>query len=301
MIPVVIGNYNRPDLTRKCIQSLNDHTKEDLRIVQVDNGCDDPEQFSPYYLDYGNKALGFTRAYNEGIRYARRSFKNWKYILLINNDVKVKKGWLPPLLAAIESQSRVAMVAPLWRDPINKNIGFPAHSDLIGGHIFGHKQIQEKGIEQTLTLNFSVVLISKEFIDDYGLMDESMVTFCSDVDYSLRASQAGWKCLVSKDVIIWHELNQTVKDLANKKEIKSKDQIALLNKWSGIYLNEVLKTIPLDNKRNAYARVTFLIMDEDGTVINWGTGEKTKKEGSQIQTKGVREQYEQIKRMGFEQ
>ena len=303
MIPVVIGNLNRPDLTHKCIHALNEHTKEDLRIIQVDNGCEKPEQFTPYYLDYGNKALGFTRAYNEGIRYARSNFKNWKYILLINNDVKVKKGWLEPLIAAMESQAMVAMTAPRLEDSKNKHIGIPVHSDLIGGHIFSSPQDNNEttGTKMALSLNFTCVLINKEFIDDWGLMDESMVTFSSDLDYSLRATQAGWKCLVARESLVWHGLNETVKDLPDSERIRQKDQIRFLTKWSGLFLNEVMKDIPLDNRRNAYGRVTFLIADEDGTIINWGTGEKMRREEKRIQTEGVREQFEQLKRMGIEQ
>ena len=128
-----------------------------------------------------------------------------------------------------------------------------------------------------------------------------MHTFCSDIDYSLRATQAGWKCLVVENSLIWHKLNQTVNAMEDKDKIMSKDQSAFLNKWSGLFLNNVLETIPLDVKRKAYGRVSFYIMDEDGTIINWGTGEKFQKKEKKIKTEGVREQYEQLKRMGFEQ
>ena len=40
MIPMVIGNLNRPDLTRKCIKSLTEYSGNEMRIIQVDNGCD---------------------------------------------------------------------------------------------------------------------------------------------------------------------------------------------------------------------------------------------------------------------
>ena len=301
MIPVVIGNVNRPDLTWKCIDSLQKYSgEEDIRIIQVDNGCKDPERFTPYYLEYP-EPLGFTRAYNEGIRYARKQFKKWDSVLLINNDCKVKSNFWEPLLAAMKSQPKVAIAAPLFEDPLNKNISIPIHSDLIGGHIFRHIDHNDKGIEWALSINFTCVLISREFIDEHGLLDESMHTFSSDIDYSLRATQAGWKCLVVKSVLIWHELNQTVNAMPDRMEVKTKDQITFLNKWSGIYFNEILKNIPLDIKRNAFANVTFLIADEDGSIINWGTSEKIKDPTKKIQTEGVREQFEQIKRLGFDQ
>ena len=299
MIPIVIGNYNKPELTEKCIKSIKENTN-DYSIILVENGKRQTRKSPGVNYIKHNIPLGFTRAYNEGIRYARKYIMGWKHICLINNDVRVKKNWLPPLVRAINSED-VAMVAPLFDDPVNKYTSIPAHSDLIGGHILAMFNNEDmKGIKKTLSLNFTCVMIKREFIDDWGLVDESMVTFCSDLDYSLRATQAGWKCLVVKDSLVWHELGQTVNKLKDREEIKQKDQIRFLSKWSGIFLNDVLKEIPLDIGRKAFAHVTFLIADEDGTIINWGTGEKIKHE-KKIVTEGVREQFENLKRMGIEQ
>lgn len=304
MIPVIIGNLNRSDLTWKCIDSLHKHTQENLRIIQVDNGCEKEEQFTPYHLWY-DKPLGFTRTYNEGIRFARENFSNWEHILLVNNDIEVRENWFPLLKKAIKSRPKIAMVAPLFEDPLNiESYTIPVHADIIGGHTFAIRKKTEKRQEEpqeALTLNFTCVLLNREFIDEFGLLDESMNTFCSDIDYSLRATQGGWKCLVVEKSMIWHELNQTVNELPDKAGVMKRDQITFLNKWSGLFLNKFLDKIPLDLKRKAMGRVSFLIMDEDGTIINWGTQEKMKNSDKRIVTEGVREQFEQLKRLGIEE
>jgi GT2 family glycosyltransferase len=307
MTPIVIGNYNKPKLTEKCIKSIKEHT-DDYSIVLVDNGEKHVKKTDGVNHILSDEPWGFTKAYNEGIRYAREMLVGWDYICLLNNDCQVKKNWLEPLLKAIKSEENIAIVTPLFKDPINADsISVPAHSDILGGHIFGIYE-SKKAIEEVWSVNFTCVLISRKFIDDFGLLDETMHTFCSDIDYSLRAIQAGWKNLVCEESMIWHELNQTVSDeklftKEQKAELMKQDQITFINKWTGQFFNTVLERTPLDIKRKTKASVYFLIADPNGGVIKWGEGKIADgpTPGGPIDTQNIRDKYDQIKRMKIDE
>ena len=273
-------------------------------MVLVENGKKHCRKYRNINRISYEEPLGFTKAYNEGIRFARRHLVGWDYICLMNNDVTVRSGWLEPLIKTMESGEKVAMVAPLLDCPKNKEYyNIPVHADLIGGHILAIKRNEHKKdvVEEYGSINFSCVLISREFLDDHGLLDESMRTFCSDQDLSFRATCAGWKCLVCHESIVNHELNQTVNDeTLMPREEKTKtyrgDQKRFLDKWSGLWLNDILEDIPLHKKVDYHARVSFFIQYPDGTIINWKTGESVKDTQRVLDTNNVTDKFEKIKR-----
>lgn len=306
MIPIVIGNYGKAELTAHCIDSIKENTDAHHSIVLVENGTERRKKPPGVnYLHY-EKPLGFTRAYNEGIRFARKNLIDWKYICLMNNDVRVEFGWLEPLIKTMETQEKVAIVSPILDCPNNKNdYDIPAHADLLGGHIFGlpRDKYKKETVESYHSINFTCVLINREFLDDYGLLDESMVTFCSDQDLALRASYAGWKCLICHESIVNHEVNATVNDetlipAKEKSETLRKDQKQFLDKWSGLWLNEIMAEIPLNKKIHYDAAVSFFIRYPDGAIINWKTGELMTNPRKILDTVNLTEKFARIKGRG---
>jgi len=283
VIPIVIGNYNKPDLTERCIKLVNETLDKKHPIIQIDNGCDVQRVCTEYYKNYP-KALGFTKAFNEGIRFAKERFDRWDYILLLNNDVEVDGDWLDPLVKGMEQDEKVAMVVPCYYHSDYPDYWYiPRHTDILGGHCDGGNKYlytHKKGYEKANSLSFFCVLLNRRFIDDHGLMDESFYNWCSDTDYSLRAAEAGWERLVCLDVVLKHDRSQTVDaDLALMKT----DQSNLLYKWTSTFFSDLLKTLPLYVDRNVKAKSMFYIMDvEKGTVMDWHSGEIVKKEAGVV-------------------
>ena len=84
-VSVIVINYNTPDLTFNCINSLINHTKNiEYEVIVVDNGSDKRFDSSPFeHLDnfryiYSPKNLGFAGGNNLGI-----SCVKGDYILLL--------------------------------------------------------------------------------------------------------------------------------------------------------------------------------------------------------------------------
>jgi len=207
----------------------------------------------------------------------------------------------------MESREKVAIVAPILDCPHNKEkYDIPAHADLIGGHVFGvnRDEYKEDVVGEYRSINFSCVLINRDFLDDHGLLDESMFTFCSDQDFALRASCAGWKCLVCYESIVNHEVNVTVNDeklipAKEKSRTLRKDQKRFLDKWSGLWLNEILEEIPLHKKVHYDAAVSFFIRYPDGAIINWRTGELMTSPQKILDTVNLTEKFAKIRKEGI--
>lgn len=116
MVRVVTVNWNGGDLTARCVRSLYDaHWPADrLQVVVVDNGSTDGSldlvraQAPTARIVENGANLGFA----EGCNRAMRDLAGVDLVALVNNDATVDPGWLPPLVAAIDSHPRVGAACP---------------------------------------------------------------------------------------------------------------------------------------------------------------------------------------------
>jgi len=301
MIPIVIGNYNKPEMTEKCIHSIQTSDSNYNPVIQVDNGCENPKLFS-YSNDHliFNEPLGFSKAYNEGIRYAKKNYPDFDYIVLMNNDVEVEGNWLEPLVSLATSEEKVAAVAPcFYQEKDEQSIWIPTHVDILGGKQPKENRYMLKYDKMSVnTLQFFCVLLSRRFLDDYGLLDESMENYCSDMDMSLRAGLAGWKRYVCCTSIVKHGLGKTVREFKDEKERIVRDQQAFLIKWTGDYFNRIIQHIPLYHNQPYKAWVGFYYMNETtGEVTNWHTGNIINHKSQIEHGVSAREKYESLQRL----
>lgn len=87
-VSIIIINYNTCSLTRNCLNSVFEHTKEiDFEVIVSDNGSKDGSiemlktEFPQVILIENNANLGFGAANNRGLKIAKG-----KYILFLNSD-----------------------------------------------------------------------------------------------------------------------------------------------------------------------------------------------------------------------
>ena len=119
-LAVVIANYDRRELLRECLHSL-EAGGERPTVVVVDNGSSDGSPLAARQACPGAEVLalphntGFSHAYNVGIR--RALALGAEGVLVLNNDTRVAPGALAALAAAAELDAaaepprRVGMVA----------------------------------------------------------------------------------------------------------------------------------------------------------------------------------------------
>jgi hypothetical protein len=144
---VIVVTYGNPELTKRCFQSLREHTN-DYRLIWVDNGsgpafvdevypyasaCD---EFVPLYLGTN---MGFIKGNNAALRYLIEIVDtDADIVVLMNNDVEVTAGWLDRMRAVLKRDSNVHAVGPVasecasWQSFLNASKVVPVFQTPIG-------------------------------------------------------------------------------------------------------------------------------------------------------------------------
>lgn len=115
-IAIILLNYNSTGYTKTCIKSLlsSKDADHEYSIVVWDNGSTKV----PSQHDFPNAAFfasrandGFAGGNNKAIAYALTLCKP-DYILMLNNDTRVTKGFLKEMIVAFESDPTIGCVVP---------------------------------------------------------------------------------------------------------------------------------------------------------------------------------------------
>ena len=111
-LSIVILNWNGAEMMRRFLPSVLQHSTE-AEIVVVDNGSTDDslqmlsQNFPSVRQVVLDRNYGFADGYNKGLKEIEA-----EYYLLLNSDVEVRKGWLKPMLAYMDSHPDVAACQP---------------------------------------------------------------------------------------------------------------------------------------------------------------------------------------------
>jgi GT2 family glycosyltransferase len=247
LISVVVVNWNRKDLLRACLASLQRQAGVTLEIIVVDNGSSDgsadlaEREFGAQVIRNGENR-GFCAANNQGIAAARGEF-----IALLNNDAEAEPGWLEALHRACTRRPEIGMAASkvlVWEEP--------QRIDKVGHLIFPDGQNRGRGSgaldngqydreEEVLWPDGSAALYRKEMLDRIGGFDEDFFAYGDDAELGLRARIAGWRCIYTPQAVVRHHRGSTLgKSSVRRLELIERNRLLLALKlfpWSLLWLN----------------------------------------------------------------
>lgn len=167
------------------------------------------EGFSQSHIIYRTTNGGCTGAYNDGIRYAL-SIPEVDAIMLIGNDIRLKKGAATILYKSLLLNKKLGMVSPVL---LGKN------SDIVedfGCTISDTLMMVEYGVglkinEVQENLNYceavpgGMNLAKREFYEKVGLQDDNLFMYSDEVDMGLRAKKCGYTMAAISDALSWHQ------------------------------------------------------------------------------------------------
>jgi GT2 family glycosyltransferase/predicted O-methyltransferase YrrM len=214
---IIILSHNQLGHTKKCLESVQKHTPEAHEIIFVDNASTDGTvewlkqvvDESPNYKLIENKTnLGFAAGNNQGLAWA-----SGDYLLLLNNDTIVTKGWLARMLALLEGYVEVGVVGPVSNYVSGpQQVPLASYRNLDEMELFANdwaREHQGQSLEFPRVVGFCL-LAKREVIEKIGGLDERFGNGnFEDDDYCLRAAMVGYKTRIAKDVFIHHTGNQT--------------------------------------------------------------------------------------------
>ena len=128
-INIIIPVFNRINETKKIISNLRvQNTTEEIKILIIDDGSNDgtsewlSSQEDLFFLR-GNGKLLWGGAIDLGINYIIKNHPSDEWILLINNDVEVKKDYVDNLLK-IAKKNYPAAVGSIVKNKKHEIISF---------------------------------------------------------------------------------------------------------------------------------------------------------------------------------
>lgn len=258
---IILLTHNQIDYTKKCIESIRNHTHLDYEIIVVDNGSEDEtvaylsEQEDITVIE-NKENEGFAKGNNQGVEKA-----TGETILFLNNDTVVTPGWLESLINTLYSSEKIGIAGPVSNN-ISGNQCIPVtynQETLDGLEDFASEYLKKKTGEKKKVLRLVgfALACKKKVLDAVGLFDESFgIGNYEDDDLCLRALREGYELYIAQDSFIHHFGSVTFKNSPiNFNQLMYTNKSKLIEKW-GFNANyymfsrpEVLNLIPNHSKR----------------------------------------------------
>ncbi len=253
-VTVVVCIHNAIYDVEECLLALWDKRTYPYEIILVDDGSD--EETRNYVLKFAEitgaklirneEALGYTRSANKGLRAATGD-----YIILLNSDTIVTEGWVEKMVTCFRKNAKAGIVSPLSNAASYQSV--PEIHDFETGtwkinrlapgitlEMMGQivEMASEHSYPQVSVLNGFCFMISRSVIDTIGYLDEENFPrgYGEEVDYCLRAREAGFELCVADDVYIFHEKTKSFTSKTRKKLSEASKDI-LINKHGFRYSN----------------------------------------------------------------
>ncbi len=219
---VVIVSYRVTDLTIDCLRSLaseigrvpgssvalcengtGGNAAELLQQAIVDNGWNSWVNLTVLYPN-----RGFTGGNNAVIRPALESSDPPEYVMLLNADTLVKEHVLDTLVTFMDAHPKVGIGGSmlLWPDGTMQAspFRFPGiATELDRGLRLGivsklltpwRVMMPTPGVATRVDwVSGASMILRRTMLEQIGLLDDGLYTYCDDADICLRARRAGWE------------------------------------------------------------------------------------------------------------
>jgi GT2 family glycosyltransferase len=217
LISSIVVNWNRKDLLRACLASLEVQHYPNAEVILVDNGSTDgsvemtEREFPGVLIIRNTKNRGFCGANNQGFVAARGEF-----VALLNNDAEADPRFLESLVRVFDQRPDIGMAAAkivVWEDP--------GLIDKAGHLIYPDGQNRGRGtgerdrgqydrVEEVLWPDGCGAMYRKSMLDQIGGFDEDFFAYADDAELGLRARIAGWGCIYTPLAVVRHHRGSTL-------------------------------------------------------------------------------------------
>lgn len=229
---IILPVCDQFEFTRNCIESIIENTDTPYRMIVINNGTN-PDTKS--YLEeikrrVGDRLtvvkneynVGWVKALNQGIKISDAPF-----LCFQNDDTIVTKGWLMKMIGILQDNPGIGIVNPSWEGRPNC-MSIDAYGRLL------EEKYNRRYIETDWARGFCVVL-KREVVDRIGGIDEVYgLAYFDDVDFSVRAIEAGFLVVLAKDTYVYHHRNVTFFEILKGKswnELHEKNKLIYYKKW----------------------------------------------------------------------
>jgi N-acetylglucosaminyl-diphospho-decaprenol L-rhamnosyltransferase len=224
-LSIIILNYNTCAHLRVCLHTLLADQLPNTEVFVVDNASSDGSgdmvaaEFPTVRLIRSQHNGGFAYGNNQALRLARG-----EAVLLLNPDTLIQPGAIRQLMTLLQSHPEAGIVGPkLLRPDGSMHLAcrrsFPTPSVAfyrIAGlsrafpksPIFGRYNLTYVDPDQPIEVDSvcgACLLIRRCVFERIGMLDERFFMYGEDLDWCLRARQAGWTVRYEPSVVVQHQ------------------------------------------------------------------------------------------------
>ena len=248
-IGIVILNYNGEKFLKKFLPDILKYSPNS-KIYIIDNCSEDnsikliKNNFKKINIIQLKKNYGYSKGYNLGLKNIKE-----KILCLINNDVKVSKGWINPILAFFNINKKAAILQPHIMSHLNKNkfeyagaaggfidkLGYPFCKGRIFNYLEENKKQYDKN-SQIFWASGSCFFIKNDLFRELNGFDEDFFAHQEEIDLCWRAKIKGNE--------IWSIYNSKVYHLGGGTISYNSPQKTFLNHRNNILM--LIKNLPND-------------------------------------------------------
>jgi len=216
IITIIIVNYKTPELVCKAVSIAQEQAFSDninLHIVVVDNGSDDGSlaMIRSACPDIEMIDAGANIGFSAGNNLVLKNIVT-PYALLLNSDAFIQKNMLGRLIEVMEKNPEIGVIGPRVLNPDGSDQDypnrFPTILEMMRRAIIG-AQFPAKG-KNTRTvipierIHGCCLMMRREVLRQIGLLDEQFFMYDEDMDWCLRARNAGWQLALVADASVIH-------------------------------------------------------------------------------------------------
>jgi GT2 family glycosyltransferase len=213
---IVSVNFNGLEDTRKCLRSLAGLSAP-ASVVVVDNASkDDPTatlkaEFPWAHLVRNPVNGGWSGGNNTGIRFALG--RGAEHVILLNNDTTVRPDLVTRLVAAAEAHPEFGIIGPVIRymdEPdltMTDGVVFnrPGYTGFFQRKPVPETDANPPAVAEVDIVNGCCMIVRAAVVRRIGLIDDRFFLIHEESDFCLRAREAGWKCGVLAEALVWHK------------------------------------------------------------------------------------------------
>jgi GT2 family glycosyltransferase len=220
-LSVVIPTFNTAQLTLRCCRAVLASLPPDSEVIVADDGSTD-ETAELLALEVPAVRVvrldtnrGFAPAANRGV-----AASSGRVILLLNSDAIVDADALAAFLGAFAADSKLGMAGARLlnpdRTPQWSGGAAPTLAWMIGvvsgaGHLA--RFVQRRGVRVQRDADWvsgAAMAFRREVWDAAGPLDERFRFYCQDIEFCLRARDAGWRVSIIDGARVVHAIGGTI-------------------------------------------------------------------------------------------
>ena len=209
-VSVIVLDYNRPDLTNFCLESIWKYNRVNLILVNSGSATRDRYTINvPFEYVENRKGRSFSIGMNTGLGVSRKF--DPKYIIFMNNDASVTYRAIELLVEALENNEYIGMVSSGYQYSL--------------GYLNRERKFREYVDNDKPKLRFRKKLTGFCLCSRYDLLvrlggyDEDFIFTKEDDDLSYRIRNVGYRLAEVLNSKVLHTISSST-DMRNREHIK---------------------------------------------------------------------------------